>query len=1640
MAGARAFQVIDTSTNQIITQFNTLGADDLGLAISPDGRFVYVSDFDGYNNPNGGEIDIFNTVTQVFGETISFPTSLPAGSGISADGQYLYVFTLPIGGQSATAIAVVSTTTNSIIGTIPLPFGATTCVLGQCGGTFTPDGRHAYVVNQNDKTQIAEIDTGTGQVISFFSLQYTYLDQQQMRHTFTFPVSRISFTLDGTKAYVEGRGPGDGDQVTVMLAMATATNSVITNVQVSPQIAQGNDFAGPLVCGPRGQCFLSDADQGGYVFVINTGSNSFGGSILAGQEGRAAEVLTPDGRFLYVPPLDYEMRVIDTTTDMVVALINNGTNINSMGSAAPPFATFSAKTLGDCPCKCAGCAAAGEPVTISSGNVFEKVEDYKTAGANPLEFTRYYNSLANASGIPNFAQSLGVNWRSTYDRYLHISPPTGQALTVLAERADGQILTFTYNNGNWISDSDVDLQLSEAGPTWTLKDRDDTIETYTADDSGRGTLNSIRARNGYTRTLHYDANNLLARVTDSYSRSLSFTYLDNTLIQTVTTPDSLVLNYGYNFTIPGIQLSQIIYNNGSSQSYLYEDATLPFALTGMIDENGNRYATWTYDDMTGRALTSQHGNGADLTTLTYNDNDGSRTVNNALGVSDTYSFTTLQGVPKVTQISRAATATTQAAQRQFTYDGNGYLASQTDWNGNVTSYVNDSHGQPTQITEPLRTTTVSYDPTFVHLPHQIVTTGQTSTFAYDGSGNLLTRTDVDTTTQNIPYSTNGTTEVWTYTWQNNLLASIKTPRTDVNGLTQFTYDGSGALTAITNALGQQTRITQHTGGGLPLTVNDPNSVTTTLTYDGRLHLNTSTVHTAAGSLTTTYTYDPAGNLQSVQLPDGSMLTNGYDTAHRLTSITDLFGQSTAYTLDALGDQTLVNVLDANHTVKKTHSGVFDALGRVLQDIGGVGQTTAYTYDNNGNALTVTDPLTNRTTRVFDALNRLTTSTDPDHGVTNVTYDAHDRPLTVIDPNDGQTAYTYDGFGNPIQQVSPDSGTTVYYYDLDNNLVKRVAATNAVTQLTYDALDRVLTTTYPSDPSENVTYTYDQPGHGFGVGRLTSVADAAGSLARSYDERGNITQEARLKGTLRLNTFYAYDAASRLASIVYPSLWRASYSRDIMGRITGIKAGLIVASVRQSITPLPVVSNISYEPFGPVTALTFGNNVAETRSFDLDYRLTNLSDTGNAAVQNLTYAYDAGDNVRTITDSVNPGNSQTLGYDVLNRLSSATGGYGNYSWTYNPASSRLTETLGMVTTSYGYGAHNNQLLTLTVNGIVTQNIGYTADGNSNSFNPGIMSPDHALITSLDYNQAGQLAAVMSGSDALAQYTYDAFGQRLVKALTGGAGAIYQNDREGRLLEETDAHGVAQADYIYLDGRPVATISPSSKAVYFLHADRLGTPQLATDSVQQTAWSATYLPFGQTSSVQGLITQNLRLPGQNFDSESGWNHNGFRDYAQDWGRYLQTDVIGLKGGLNTYQYVRANPLKFADRRGLDWTDNLPQPVPIGESASGANPRIGQPLTPQQRQNLVQFLDSLSNDSGYLAGFSLSNPLTFSAAPFFGGLSACAAEASYLLKPAPNVVDADALIDFLTAPLPPVLGTFIGGATKQLVNPYIPESTPH
>ena len=893
-------------------------------------------------------------------------------------------------------------------------------------------------------------------------------------------------------------------------------------------------------------------------------------------------------------------------------------------------------------------------------------------------------------------------------------------------------------------------------------------------------------------------------------------------------------------------------------------------------------------------------------------------VTNALGVTATYSFSTLQNVPKVSGISRAATSNTAAATRSFTYDSNGFLASATDFNGNQTTYVNDAHGDPTTINEAVgsgaaRTTTITYDTTFVHEPASIATTGLTTAFTYQtGTGNVLTRTDTDTTTTSTPYSTNGQTRVWTYTYSNFLLTSVQNPRTDVTATTSYGYGSDGALTSITDPMTHATSITSHTGGGRPLTIVDPNSVTTTLTYDQRQRLTSSSVATSAGARTTTYTIDPTGLIAKVTLPDSSFLSYTYDTAHRLTQVTNALGDYFKFTLDALGDRTASPIYKSTNTVYRGHSATFDNLGRKLTNVGGMSQTTTFSnYDNNGNPQTITDPVSNATAQVFDALNRLTQITDANAGVTGFVFDEHDRITQVIDANGHATGFVLDGFGEEIQRTSPDSGTSVFYYDGDGNLTKKVDALSVTTNYTYDKDDRILTRSYPADSTQYVGYTYDKSGglFGFGIGRLSTVSEnsTGGFVNLKYDERGNLLSQRRYTsgGTNLSNVFASYDAANRLNGYTYPSGMFLGYAFDAAGYVTSLVIYPTGSGSHQS------VGSVGHYPFGALHAVTFHNGVGESYPLDADYRMTAVTDSptsgGSPTIRNISYGYDAADNVTGITDAILASNSQTLTFDVLNRLKTATsgtGGYGSLAWTYDNVGNELSSTAGLLTTTYGYTSGSNRLASITQG--TTTSVSTNANGNITSIPPA----NSATAATFAYNVTNRLASV-TGTSPAPSFVYDAFGQRYSKT-DSGSPITYRYDFEGKLLEENNSGQVT--DYIYSDGRLFALFTPATGAVYYVHSDRQGTPQLVTDSLQAPVWGTSYQPYGTTPAIISGIVQNLRFPGQYFDLETGFSYNLNRDYMPNLGRYLESDPIGIAGGLNTFLYANANPGKFVDPFGL------------------------------------------------------------------------------------------------------------------------------
>jgi len=149
--------------------------------------------------------------------------------------------------------------------------------------------------------------------------------------------------------------------------------------------------------------------------------------------------------------------------------------------------------------------------------------------------------------------------------------------------------------------------------------------------------------------------------------------------------------------------------------------------------------------------------------------------------------------------------------------------------------------------------------------------------------------------------------------------------------------------------------------------------------------------------------------------------------------------------------------------------------------------------------------------------------------------------------------------------------------------------------------------------------------------------------------------------------------------------------------------------------------------------------------------------------------------------------------------------------------------------------------------------------------------------------------------------------------------------------------------------------------YIQPDHLDTPRTVTDSTQKVIWQwDNQDPFGANAANEDpdgdgqRFSLNLRFPGQYFDSETGLHYNYFRDYDPSTGRYIQSDPIGLTGGLNTYAYVGGNPISYRDPFGFDrWGDD---PYFGGSNWRGYWQYI--PTTPNRREGVLQFVDPNGN----------------------------------------------------------------------------------
>ena len=1115
-------------------------------------------------------------------------------------------------------------------------------------------------------------------------------------------------------------------------------------------------------------------------------------------------------------------------------------------------------------------------VDASSGNLYQAETDYSGTGSNQLKFVRSYNMWNLQCYEPTAAPAmyLGGAWSATYFQYLvpvSVTDSTKTYNTVYAYRPDGRLLIFNEYNGVYSPDGDVAESLIQTSGGWQYQTADDTIETY----NSSGQLVTVTVRGQAPITVNYASGNgpgdPPVSVSDAFGHTLQFSYAANSStnslqLASITDPAGHTVTYTHN----GVgQLTSVKQTDNTTRSYTYY-STNYCNLTGITDEASVLYASWTYNS-TGPA-TFQNAGGVNSYSFSYSlsGSTGSATVTDPLGKARTYAQSLIWGTYHTTSSTAACPGCGEDASR--VYDASGNITTRTDFNGNQTKYVyNAQTNLETSRTEAYgtsqaRTVTTAWDPSW-RQPDTVTEPNRTTSRTYDSMGNVLTKTITDTTvTPNVA-------RTWTYTYDTyGRMLTAKGPRTDVNSTTTYTYytctTGSqcGQLQTVTDPVGNVTTYNTYNAHGQPLTITDPNGVVTTLTYDLRERLTSRQV----GTETTSFSYYPTGLLEQVTLPDSSYILYTYDSAHRLTKISDGAGNSIQYTLDAMGNRTGTKTYDPSSVLHITHTRVYNTLNELYQDVNAANTsavTTTYGYDSNANQTTIAAPLSRNTTNAYDPLNRLSQITDPNSGNTYFTYDPENNLTAVKDPRSHTASYGYNGFGDILQLISPDTGTSSNTYDSGGNLSVATDGRNSTANYSYDTANRVTQIVYKNSggvADQTIVFGYDAGTNG--KGRLTSASDANHSLSWTYDFRGRVTGKGLVVGTFNKSVGYAYTNAD-LTALVTPSGQSLTYGYNSNHQITSV-----------TVNGTAVLSGATYEPFGGVNGWTWGNGTSTVgRTFSGDGLISQIVTAGVT----LGYSFDNANRITGISDSSNSALTWTYGYDLVDRLTSATTSAITDGWTYDTNGNRLTQT-GTTAITFSVSSTNNQL-TATSGGLV-RTYGYDAAGNTQSNG----------AYSFAYNNRGRMAST-NGASTL--YLYSALGQMIEKSGTLGT-AILMQDEAGHLIGEYSSTGGLVEETVWLGNIPVATLQPNGSGgvnIFYVHTDHLNTPRKVTrPSDNQLEWRWDTDPFGTAAANQnpaglGTFTYNLRFPGQYYQVETGLNQNIFRDYDPQTGIYAESDPL-------------------------------------------------------------------------------------------------------------------------------------------------------
>ena len=528
--------------------------------------------------------------------------------------------------------------------------------------------------------------------------------------------------------------------------------------------------------------------------------------------------------------------------------------------------------------------------------------------------------------------------------------------------------------------------------------------------------------------------------------------------------------------------------------------------------------------------------------------------------------------------------------------------------------------------------------------------------------------------------------------------------------------------------------------------------------------------------TTKYTYDAAGNLETVTDPEGHKTTYSYDA-----------------------DNEQIKIHETNGTVMKTG---YDAAGNVVSETDGDGHVTKYVRNEREQVTEIVDPLGRRTHNEYDEAGNLLSRTDAAGRTTSYKYDADNR-VTEVSYSDGTTptsTYHYDVDGN-CTEMTDGTGTTTNTYDQLDRLTEVQDGHGDVVSYQYDLANEQTKITYPG--GKEVKRTYDN------AGRLQSVTDWLEHTTHfSYDPDSNLTA-IKFPGGIEGEDVYGYDDADQMSGVTMKkgeeTLASLVYGQNKDGQLTGtVDKGL----------PGEEETEDAYDANGRLAktgTTTYkydpANNPTTTPGSTNIYNGADELESGTG----VTYTYnELGERTKT-TPSSDP--ATTYGYDQAGNLTSVERPKEGEtpkiedSYTYNGDGLRTSQTISG--TIHYLTWETTESLPLLLND----------DTNSYIYGPGNLPVEQinnttGAVTYLHHDQAGSTRLLTGSTGTVTgKCTYSAYGTPTCEGTTTtplGYDGQYTSSDTGLIYMRARTYDPATAQFLSVDPLVKLTGAPYSYA--------------------------------------------------------------------------------------------------------------------------------------------------------------------------------------------------------------------------------------